>query len=212
MLGAVLATQATMPAVVSAACTVVSELSPLIRALEDGGYVILMRHADKYAANGSPRRPENLGRTLPTSCSNPRDLQVLNQRGVRQAKAIGAALSDVPISSVYASDAYRTVETAEIAFGRTPERYRELAQLLQSLPESGTNTAIVSHSNTIKDTLDGLGIRLGRKLSCGEAAIIDPDGDEGRPECVALVLAKEWRPSSGNLGYWQNRRECDRRR
>lgn len=205
---------AASPAV--AACSIVSDPSQLIKSLHDGGYVLVIRHADKYADKNAgedrPKRPKSLNRKLPASCSNPQDPQVLTDHGVRQAREIRGALRDVPISQIFASNACRTIETAEIAFGRAPERYGDLPQLLRSAPEPGANTAVVSHSRTIKESLDGLGIELGRKLSCGEAAIIDPDGDNGHPKCVALVLAAEWRPSSGDLGDWQNRLECDRRR
>lgn len=194
-----------------AAGEVIPDAQSLVTDLKKGGYILLFRHADKYAWEGQPARPEKLGRTLPDDCNDPNERELLNEHGVTQAQNIGSALSAIPVGKVLASKACRTIETAEIAFGKPTALHGELTAELTAAPDSGTNTVIVSHSNLIKSALTNLNFGVGRMLFCGEAAVVDPIGNNGRPKLVRLVSSNEWNPRTATDLEWVNRRECDTR-
>ncbi len=81
----------------------------LISNLQQGGYVVFMRHGD---TTGEP-----LDRT---SDLNNRALQRnLSEAGRVQAKAIGAAIQrhNIPVGHIAASPVFRARDTAELAFG-----------------------------------------------------------------------------------------------
>jgi phosphohistidine phosphatase SixA len=95
-------------------------------ALEDGGKVILMRHApvEAEAGAGDPlvRDP---------SCRRERNLSI---HGRRQARELGSRFSErrISVSEVLHSPFCRTSETAKLAFGSaSPADYLSLLEILE---------------------------------------------------------------------------------
>jgi broad specificity phosphatase PhoE len=131
----------------------------LIGDLEDGGYVLVLRHAQ--ADPSDEGQQERL-----RSCSLQRNLTAA---GREQARAIGAAIRDrgIPIGEVRTSPMCRTRDTAELAFGRATvdrrllspgvvgtiedddRRARELRAMVDAAPPAGTNTVLVTHTGNI---------------------------------------------------------------
>ena len=95
-------------------------------ALDDGGKVVLMRHApvEAGAGAGDPRVRD-------PSCRGERNLSV---RGRRQAREIGNRFAEhqISVSEVLHSPFCRTAETAKLAFGRAaPADYLSLLEILE---------------------------------------------------------------------------------
>lgn len=80
------------------------------RWLEAGNHVIVLRHTEK-----GPKSKKASGLSLKTGCLQ--SSEVLTELGQRQAMAIGKALRPYVVA-VYASPACRTLQTAEVAFGK----------------------------------------------------------------------------------------------
>ena len=130
--------------------------SELVEALRQGGHVLYLRHA---------RTPEE-GTDEPGSIGDCSRQRLLDDTGRADARALGEAVRalDVPVGDVRASPFCRTVETAELAFGRavtedgllapTPQtRGRTTAalrQLLSTEPEDGGNTVLVGHLSNLR--------------------------------------------------------------
>jgi hypothetical protein len=165
----------------------------LLTALRGGGYILYFRHTSTDFGQNDERM------TGYEDCTTQRNL---TQQGRAEARAIGAALRDlgVPTGDVLASPFCRTMETAQLIFGRakaTPavrggpaqpesaDRYAELRKLLAMAVPRGTNLAISSHGNPYRAVVGG------PYLAEGEAAIIEPRGAEGF-RVVARVRKDEW--------------------
>ena len=123
--------------------------------------------------------------------------------GRAEARAIGATLHDlaIPIGDVLASPYCRTMETAQLMFGRaeatpavrggpaqpeSPTRYAELRELLARPVPPGTKLVITSHGNPYR------AVAGGDYLAEGEAAVIEPRGAAGF-RIVARVRGNEWK-------------------
>ena len=148
----------------SASCGVVDEpetVRPLVgrqlvEALRDGGHVLYLRHT--HTPEDGVDQPDPLG-----DCSRQR---LLDDTGRADARALGDAVRalDVPVGDVLASPFCRTVETAELAFGRaqtedgllTPtadtrgRTTRALRRLLRAVPDDGENTVLVGHLTNLR--------------------------------------------------------------
>jgi broad specificity phosphatase PhoE len=131
----------------------------LIGDLEDGGYVLVLRHAQ--ADPSDEGQQERL-----RSCSLQRNLTAA---GREQARAIGAAIreQEIPVGDVLTSPMCRTRDTARLAFGRATvdrrllspgvvgtiedddRRARELRAMVDAAPPAGTNTVLVTHTGNI---------------------------------------------------------------
>ena len=94
----------------------------LVKALQKGGYVLVMRHAssprevpDKQAANPDNSKPE----------------RQLDAVGRNTAIAMGKALRDlrIPIGNVLSSPTYRALETVRLAQFGAPQTFDELGDL-----------------------------------------------------------------------------------
>jgi phosphohistidine phosphatase SixA len=161
-------------------------------ALRRGGYVLYFRHA----ATDMSKNDANM--TSFDDCPTQRNLV---DRGRTDARAVGAAIRalGIPIGKVRASPYCRTVETAELVFGRTektaevrggpasaddPARYAALRRLLAQPPARGTNDAIVSHGNPF------YAVAGPPYLAEGEAAVVQPTGDGFR--VVARIRVEDW--------------------
>lgn len=169
----------------------------LVKALRQGGYIIVMRHTS------SPREVPDKQTANP---DNPKPERQLDAEGRAAAIAMGKALRDVriPIGTVLSSPTYRALETIRYAQFGTPQTFPELGDNGQSMqggtdaqaawlrkqvtqfPE-GTNTLIVTHL----PNLTGAFPDLAAGMADGEALIFARD-DKGSARLVARVKVEEW--------------------
>ena len=166
----------------------------LLAALRGGGLILYFRHTSTDFGQSDERM------TGYEDCATQRNLTAV---GRDEARAIGAQLRElrIPIGDVLASPFCRTMETAQLMFGRgaatpavrggsaqpdSPERYAQLRDLLATTVPRGTNLVIASHGNPFR------AVAGGPYLAEGEAAVIEPRGAEGF-RVVARVRKDEWR-------------------
>lgn len=164
----------------------------LIRALQQGGHVLYLRHA-------STEKKADADEVNFDDCATQRNL---DDRGRRAAKAIGDGMARlrIPIVEVLSSPFCRTRDTALIAFGRAridvvltsrgqPDSAEERARLpdirrLLSLRPAAGNLVLVGHSPAM-DRLAQI------HVDEGEMAIFRPLGD-GRFEVLGRIRAEHW--------------------
>lgn len=148
----------------------------LVAALRDGGHVLYLRHTE--TPEDGTDEPGSLG-----DCSRQRRL---NDAGRADARALGEAVRElgVPVGDVLASPYCRTVDTAQLAFGRAvPEEglltptpatrgrtTRALRRLLSTVPDEGENTVLVGH-------LTNLRLLSTATPDEGETVVFRPDGE-----------------------------------
>lgn len=164
--------------------------SGLVTALRGGGYVLAFRHTQTDSAMDSgPDRASQRN---------------LNEQGVRDAQAIGAAIRAlaIPIGEVRANPMYRNRETAEHAFGRATvdsnlgsEGARTMADagsalraLLGAPVPSGTNRAIVTRIGVLSGAFEGHGVQ---RLEMGDCIVVQPV-DGGRFRVVRHLSVADW--------------------
>ena len=164
----------------------------LVKALRQGGYVIVMRHAS------SPREVPDKATANPDNLKPERQL---DQEGRASATAMGKELRDlkIPIGSVLTSPTYRALETIRYAQFGKPEAFPELGDNGQSMQggteaqatwlrkkvtefPKGTNTLIVTHMPNMSRAFP----ESTNNLADGEALIFGPSG------VVARVKIEEW--------------------
>ncbi len=164
----------------------------LVKALQHGGYVIVMRHAssprevpDKATANPDNTKPE----------------RQLDETGRSTSEAMGKALRrlKIPIGEIYSSPTYRALETIRLARLSNPKPVPELGDNGQSMGvtteaqaawlqkavtrfPSGTNTLIVTHFPNLTRAFP----QDARGVGDGEALIFGPTG------LVARVKIEDW--------------------
>jgi len=169
----------------------------LVRNLQKGGYILVMRHAsspreapDKQTANPDNSKPE----------------RQLDEVGRNTAIAMGKALRDlrIPIGNVLSSPTYRALETVRLAQFGAPQIFAELGDNGQSMQggtavqatwlqkrvaqfPTGTNTIVVTHLPNITGAFP----QLASGLEDGEALIFGPDG-KGQAILVTRVKIGEW--------------------
>ncbi|HUI76670.1 MAG TPA: histidine phosphatase family protein [Bryobacteraceae bacterium] len=169
----------------------------LVKALRQGGYVIVMRHAS------SPRQEPDKKTANPDNLTFERQL---DQTGRETAAAMGRALRElkIPLGEVLSSPTYRALETVRLAqFGKA-QTFPELGdggQNMRAATDSqsdflrkrvklfaaGTNTLIVTHFPNITAAFP----QLAAGLADGEALIFGPDG-KGGAMLVARVKIEDW--------------------
>lgn len=165
----------------------------LIADLRKGGYVIFFRHTS------TDRKQKDRDLDF-ENCSSQRNL---NQKGKEEAQAIGIAFKklNIPVGTVLASPFCRTLETAQIAFGKstesealisiayernkTPELVRSLTKLLQTMPSDATNTILVGHGVNLDAALE-------LNLKEGGAAIFKPKANLSFVLVAQIQEVKEW--------------------
>jgi phosphohistidine phosphatase SixA len=170
---------------------------PLVEALRQGGYVLVMRHA--HSPHASPR-PED---AAPGNSALERQL---DEPGRASAVAMGRALEqlDIPIAEVLSSPTFRARQTVRF-LGLEPETVTELGDGGQGMkadtegkrsawlrmraaqkPPAGTNTLIVTHLPNLVgafgEDAEGTGD--------GETLIVRPTGAEA--VVVGRVAIDEW--------------------
>jgi len=171
----------------------------LVKALRQGGYVLVMRHAN------APATPPDHASADPDNAHAERQL---DEAGRAQAHAVGAALHrmGIPIGRVLVSPAYRARETARLA-GLPPlqpvEQLSEgpagmmamadkmrmgyLRKAAAERPLAGTNTIIITHTPNI---LAAFG-REAKGIAPAEVMVMQPDG-HGGSTLVTRLTAQDW--------------------
>jgi len=131
-------------------------------------------------------------------CAHQRNL---TEEGRAEARSIGASIRKlgIPFGRVLASPLCRTVDTAELAFGRaeklqevrggpaapaSADRYAALRRILAAPVPLGTNIAIVSHGNPF------ISIAGPPYLAEGEAAVIRATA--GDFQVIARIRLGDW--------------------
>lgn len=175
--------------------------SPLVEALRNGGYVIVVRHG---ATNADQADTDPLNVDQPGNEARQRHL---NDKGRATARAWKEAFRKIgiPVGKVHSSKFYRAQETARLAFGEpaltfdvteggqvvSPNENNRRAAALRKMastpPDAGTNTIIVSHKPNV---IDAFG-KDWSEVKEGEASVFKPDG-QGGYKLVGRVLAERW--------------------
>src|SRR2546428_10282489 len=170
------------------------ELAPaqLLAELLKGGYILYFRHvATDFSQNDEKMKSYE-------DCANQRNLI---DRGRSEARAAAAAIRNlgIPVGRVLASPFCRTVETAQLLFGRAEkmqevrggpsaptdtERYAALRRILATPGHGGSNLAIVSHGNPFHSVAGP------PYLAEGGAAVIRPLGADFR--VIAGIRVDRW--------------------
>jgi phosphohistidine phosphatase SixA len=169
----------------------------LLSELRQGGYILYFRHAatDFSQSDSNMKSYED--------CSTQRNL---TDTGRAQARRVGDAIKHlaIPVGPVLASPFCRTVETAQIAFGRAEktrevrggpaappdsDRYAPLRELLVTPVAKGANAAIVGHANPF------FSVAGPPYLAEGEAAVIRPLGNTF--EVFARIRVADWEALKG---------------
>lgn len=169
----------------------------LVRALQHGGYVIVMRHASSPSQSPTPETadPQNVNRE-----------RQLDPAGRSGAIAMGQALRKlkIPIGEVYSSPTYRARETARLAElpnlsivpelgdgGRsmqtiTEEQAEWLRNKAAQLPP-GVDTIVVTQFPNISRAFP----QWSSGLADGEALVVSPDG-KGGTALLGRIKMEEW--------------------
>ena len=171
--------------------------SELVAALKQGGYVIVMRHANSPQVRPDPAI---------VAAGNTRGERQLNENGHKTARAMGQALKAlrVPIGTVLSSPTFRTLETVRDLdvgnattfnlLGDGSEGYeyssfedsaRFIRVRITEMPRAGTNTLIVTHVPNMEQAFGD-----GYSIDEGQVVIVKPDGSTGTP--VGTIKIDEW--------------------
>jgi phosphohistidine phosphatase SixA len=162
--------------------------------LKQGGYTIMWRHGqtDRSVTDYPGENTERYQQ------------RNLNDLGVATAKSVGTIFKarGIPMGEVVASPMYRTMETAQYAFGkatpnkllRTLDPSAEERALILAPPAPGTNRALVTHHFIIERNAPG--IKPG-DVAEGEAAIVKSDGKSLRT--IAVIKVADWNRLSADV-------------
>ena len=173
--------------------------APLLKALQGGGYVLVMRHGS------SPRTPPD---AQMADLENLQHERQLDEAGRSTVRAMGEALRrlHIPIGEVDASPTYRALQTVKLAQLGTARTFAELGEGGQGMqadasgargawlrakaaesPKVGQNRVIVTHFPNITEAFG----QSAAALADGEALVVRPDG-KGGASVVARVRIEEW--------------------
>ena len=168
----------------------------LMRALQSGGYTILVRHArtDRTAPN-----QETPG-TVPALRADQRNLNAEGERDVRLMREVFRKY-EVPIGEVVSSPSYRCRETAD-AFGpstvtmtlRAFPTTAETQALVAAPPPDGANRVLVTHHFVIENHVPGI---VPGDIDESEAAVVRPGGD-GKVALVGKIKLADWAALAGD--------------
>jgi len=170
------------------------ELPPaeLLAELRKGGYILYFRHTSTdFSQNDAKMKSYE-------DCVNQRNLI---DRGRAEARTAGATIRQlgIPFERVLASPFCRTVETAQLLFGRAEkmqevrggpaapagsERYAALRKILATPVRAGSNLAVVSHGNPFYSVAGP------PYLAEGEAAVLRPLGADF--QVIARIPVDRW--------------------
>jgi phosphohistidine phosphatase SixA len=168
----------------------------LMNALKQGGYVLVMRHAN------SPAQPPA------KAAADARNIKLereLDSTGRDTARAMGAAVKAlrIPVGEVFSSPTFRAHQTVElVGFGAAKDvaELDEGAAGMQAIPEAariawlkmktteapraGTNTILVTHAPNIKGA-------FGIDAAAGDTIVFKPDGHGGAVQVARLAIG-DW--------------------
>ncbi len=170
----------------------------LARALQHGGYVLVMRHASSPPASPSAAEADP---------GNPDRQRQLDATGKAAAVAMGAAIHrlHIHVGQVWSSPTYRARQTARLAGWPTPMTAPELGDHGQSMsastgqqaawlrakaaerPRPGTDVVLITHQPNIAAAFGQDAAGLGD----GEALVFKPEGG-GREELVGRIPMGDW--------------------
>ena len=168
----------------------------LVSLLQQGGYVIVMRHAS------SPLTPPTAEKADP---ENPVHQRQLDEAGREAARAMGTAFKTlhIPVGEVWSSPTYRALQTVQLAELPRPQTAAELGDGGQSMtavsadgaawlrakaaqpPKPGTDTIIVTHYPNITAAFG----KAGDAPSDGEAILFRPGTP---PAIIGRIKMDEW--------------------
>ncbi len=173
--------------------------APLVSALREGGYVLVMRHAS------SPFQAPDKAAADPDNTNLERELDATGkQTSIAMGKALEAL--SIPIGDVETSRTFRALQTAKYLGLEHPMPVPELTEGKQGMaadenkaraawlvraaaktPRAGTNTVLITHTPNIAAAFgaDAKGI------AAGETLVLHPDG-KGGTALVARVTIDEW--------------------
>jgi phosphohistidine phosphatase SixA len=169
----------------------------LVRALKQGGYVVVMRHA------ASPQTPPSAEAANPDNTARERQL---DDAGRRTAVAMGEAIKakGVPVGEVWSSPTYRALETARLAGFSGVKAAPELGEgganmqaasqaaatwlrkQASTAPASGRNTILITHFPNIRAAFPDQA-----NVGDGEALVFKPDGST-EPRLVGRLPITGW--------------------
>ena len=171
----------------------------LLKALRQGGYVLVMRHAN------SPFTTPDKSVAEPANAKLERQL---DETGRNTAQAMGEAMRHlhIPFGEILSSPTYRALETLRIALLGNAETVSELDEPPQGMqadagstrsawlrhkvaerPRAGTNTLIVTHTPNIMSAFG----ESAAGIAAGETLVFRPDG-HGSAELAARIKIEEW--------------------
>ncbi len=183
----------------SAAPVPAIDIFTLVSDMKHGGYVVVFRHAPTNRDQAD---------TDPLDYSDTMHQRLLSDKGKEIAKQIGDAFRTlgIPIGETYTSRYNRAVETGKLIAGTdvmttldvtegglvaTPiendRRAVALKILVESEPDNGKNTIIVTHKPNLVDAFGAEWV--GSKDA--EASVFKPDGST-KPVLIARVQAADW--------------------
>lgn len=159
----------------------------LIARLQHGGYVVYLRHAQRYKGPPDRLSPDSTPAVF-ADCTNQRDL---TPYGIGQAALLGEDLrrAGVKVGLVLAHPECRTRDTAMLVFGRArldtgmfyPDFVRDQ---LAITPLPGINTVLVGGENVLRQI-------IGSQIDTAEMAIFQPDG-HGGARFVGRLKVEDW--------------------
>jgi phosphohistidine phosphatase SixA len=171
----------------------------LVQALQRGGYVLVMRHAN------SPGTPPDKAAADP---DNTRLERQLDDAGRKAATDIGVALKDrhIRVGALYVSPTFRALQTARLAQLGKPQIAPELDEPAQGMqgtalaasaewlrhktteiPATATNSVLITHFPNVIAAFkaDATG------AAAGETFVFRPDG-KGGTALVARIKPEDW--------------------
>jgi broad specificity phosphatase PhoE len=184
-----------------------AKLAAMLPSLQQGGYVIVLRHGATDA------RQED---AYPLNYDDMTKQRQLSESGRDTARQMGVALGalGIPIGTVLTSRLNRAVETGRLVAGKAVIRRQELTdsgmgsasamagssatgnaryatalrELVATRPQHRTNTLIVTHKTNIQDAF---GKQWAADIKEGESLLFKPDGP-ATPIPIARVEASDW--------------------
>lgn len=183
-----------------------AKLDALLPLLQQGGYVIVVRHGATDAQHED---------VYPLNYEDMTMQRQLSEKGKEVARQTGDALHllGIPIGKVFTSRLNRAVETGRLIAGKDVvwkeelndsgmglasamagssvtgnQRYATtMRQLVATRPEFHTNTLIVTHKTNIRNAFG----EMWADIKEGESLLFKPDRSDS-PTPVARVKASEW--------------------
>jgi phosphohistidine phosphatase SixA len=177
----------------------------LLQQLRQGGYVLVMRHAQS---------PDRAPSAQEAEADNPGHERQLDAEGKASAQALGSALHalGVSIGPIYVSPTYRARETVQLAGLGPVQPVEQLAegprgmsgaaahaevhwlqQAVEHPPPRGRNTLIVTHTPNI---LGAFGPQVS-SIQAGEMLVFDPhpsaDEASGHARLIGRLTIAQWR-------------------